>query len=55
MGDALLMLPLLQGPAAHVVNVSGVAGSQITAGPDPDAIMRAPAYSFAKHVLNVDN
>jgi NAD(P)-dependent dehydrogenase (short-subunit alcohol dehydrogenase family) len=47
-----VMLPLLRkAPAARIVNVSSVAALQITRGFDPAAVLRAPAYSFAKHLL----
>jgi NAD(P)-dependent dehydrogenase (short-subunit alcohol dehydrogenase family) len=48
------MLPLLQAaPAARVVNVSSASALQIATGLDLGASLRAPAHSFAKHVLNV--
>jgi NAD(P)-dependent dehydrogenase (short-subunit alcohol dehydrogenase family) len=48
------MLPVLTAaPAARIVNVSSVSALQIAAGLDLRASLRAPAHSFAKHVLNV--
>ena len=48
------LLPLLTAaPAARIVNVSSVSALQIATGLDLGASLRAPAHSFAKHVLNV--
>ncbi|SEP46132.1 SDR family NAD(P)-dependent oxidoreductase [Amycolatopsis saalfeldensis] len=48
------LLPLLEAaPAARIVNVSSVSALQIATGLDLRASLRAPAHSFAKHVLNV--
>jgi NAD(P)-dependent dehydrogenase (short-subunit alcohol dehydrogenase family) len=48
------VLPLLEAaPAARIVNVSSVSALQIATGLDLRASLRAPAHSFAKHVLNV--
>lgn len=48
------LLPLLTAaPAARIVNVSSVSALQIATGLDLKASLRAPAHSFAKHVLNV--
>ncbi|MFI9387404.1 SDR family NAD(P)-dependent oxidoreductase [Kutzneria sp. NPDC052558] len=48
------LLPLLRAAgAARIVNVSSRSASQISAGLDLGASLRAPAHSFAKHSLNV--
>jgi NAD(P)-dependent dehydrogenase (short-subunit alcohol dehydrogenase family) len=48
------LLPLLKAaPAARIVNVSSVSALQIAAGLDLGASLRAPAHSFAKHMVNV--
>ncbi|MFD2415777.1 SDR family NAD(P)-dependent oxidoreductase [Amycolatopsis pigmentata] len=48
------MLPLLTAaPAARIVNVSSISALQIATGLDLGASLRAPAYSMAKHMLNV--
>jgi NAD(P)-dependent dehydrogenase (short-subunit alcohol dehydrogenase family) len=53
-GLILAMLPLLKkAPAARIVNVSSKSAQQIATGLDLGAPLRAPAYSMAKHMLNV--
>ncbi|GAA1888369.1 SDR family NAD(P)-dependent oxidoreductase [Streptantibioticus ferralitis] len=48
------LLPLLKAaPAARIVNVSSISAQQIATGLDLGASLRAPAYSVAKHTLNV--
>ncbi|GAB2983791.1 SDR family NAD(P)-dependent oxidoreductase [Amycolatopsis acidiphila] len=48
------VLPLLTAaPAARIVNVSSISALQVATGLDLGASLRAPAYSMAKHMLNV--
>ncbi|OKH99320.1 short-chain dehydrogenase [Streptomyces sp. CB02923] len=47
------LLPLLEAaPAARIVNVSSISAQQIATGLDLGASLRAPAHSFAKHMLD---